>query len=92
MRTNVAGVKGQSHYNMSSPDSGAGGRTSREEGKVSRHLGLFHSHVYTYRTPWEKVAQALWQRYPNLYSNHVLSEDTLSVDRAGVGGCCHDDC
>ena len=50
MRTKCpAGVKGQSPHNMSSPDSGAGGRTSREEGKVSRHLGLFYSHVYTYR-------------------------------------------
>lgn len=45
--------------------------------KDSPPLGLFHSHVYTYRTPWEKVAQALWQRYPNPYSSHVLSEDIL---------------
>ncbi|CAI7996754.1 PRELI domain-containing protein 1, mitochondrial [Geodia barretti] len=84
MRTNVSrGCQRSIAHNMSSPDSGAGGRTSREEGKVSRHLGLFHSHVYTYRTPWEKVAQALWQRYPNPYSNHVLSEDTLSRQSRG---------
>ena len=30
------------------------------------------------RTAWEQVAQAMWRRYPNPFSKHVLSEDTLS--------------
>ena len=31
------------------------------------------------RSSWEQVFQSLWQRYPNPYSKHVLSEDI--VDR-----------
>uniref|UniRef100_U5EJY9 PRELI/MSF1 domain-containing protein n=1 Tax=Corethrella appendiculata TaxID=1370023 RepID=U5EJY9_9DIPT len=27
---------------------------------------------------WEQVTQAFWNRYPNPYSSHVLSEDTIS--------------
>ncbi|KAF2362255.1 PRELI/MSF1 domain, partial [Trinorchestia longiramus] len=27
---------------------------------------------------WEQVAQALWQKYPNPSSGHVLSEDTIA--------------
>jgi len=29
-------------------------------------------------SPWEDVCQALWLRYPNSYSPHVTSEDTLA--------------
>ena len=34
--------------------------------------------VVVFRTAWEQVAQALWRRYPNPYSKHVLSEDLVS--------------
>jgi len=27
--------------------------------------------------PWEQVVQSFWQRYPNPYSKHVLTEDTV---------------
>ena len=36
-------------------------------------------YIYIYnRTGWDQVAQALWKRYPNPYSKHVLSEDLVS--------------
>lgn len=28
--------------------------------------------------PWEQVATGLWERYPNPYSSHVLTEDVIS--------------
>ncbi|KAI9555212.1 hypothetical protein GHT06_017727 [Daphnia sinensis] len=34
--------------------------------------------------PWEQVVQSFWQRYPNPYSKHVLTEDT--VQRELVSG------
>ena len=40
--------------------------------------GMTYSHTTTFKTAWDKVAQALWKRYPNPYSQHVLSEDTIS--------------
>lgn len=30
------------------------------------------------RAAWHQVAEALWRRYPNPYSKHVLTEDTVS--------------
>ncbi|XP_059211261.1 PRELI domain-containing protein 1, mitochondrial-like [Centropristis striata] len=30
------------------------------------------------QSPWQQVFAAFWQRYPNPYSSHVLSEDVLS--------------
>jgi hypothetical protein len=34
---------------------------------------------------WNQVAEGFWQRYPNPFSSHVLSEDTFhrAVDSAG---------
>ena len=32
----------------------------------------------TFMYPWEKVSQAFWNRYPNPYATHGLSEDTFS--------------
>lgn len=29
------------------------------------------------KNPWDQVMAAVWQRYPNPYSRHVLSEDTI---------------
>ncbi|EFX71188.1 PRELI domain-containing protein 1, mitochondrial-like [Daphnia pulex] len=34
--------------------------------------------------PWDQVVQSFWQRYPNPYSKHVLTEDT--VQREVVSG------
>lgn len=34
-----------------------------------------HSHSY----PWPAVAAGYWNRYPNLYSSHVFSVDTLET-------------
>ncbi|XP_076461456.1 PRELI domain-containing protein 1, mitochondrial-like [Babylonia areolata] len=41
-------------------------------------MGKFYSGTVTYKWSWDQVAQAFWQRYPNPYSNHVLTEDILS--------------
>jgi len=40
---------------------------------MARYFTTEHSHPY----PWEQVAQAVFQRYPNPFATHVLSEDTL---------------
>lgn len=40
-----------------------------------------------FKFSWEQVTQAFWQKYPNPYSTHVLSEDT--VERRLQGGCLH---
>ncbi|XP_003386026.1 PREDICTED: PRELI domain-containing protein 1, mitochondrial-like [Amphimedon queenslandica] len=40
--------------------------------------GKYYSHLVTFKQPWEEFVQALWQRYPNPYSKHVLTEDTIS--------------
>ncbi|XP_075774834.1 PRELI domain-containing protein 1, mitochondrial [Pelodiscus sinensis] len=39
-------------------------------GKQSASLGLL-------RGPWDQVFAAFWQRYPNPYSKHVLTEDLV---------------
>uniref|UniRef100_A0A8C7XJ91 PRELI domain containing 1b n=1 Tax=Oryzias sinensis TaxID=183150 RepID=A0A8C7XJ91_9TELE len=36
----------------------------------------FHSEVHIL-SPWDQVVAAFWQRYPNPYSTHVLTEDVL---------------
>uniref|UniRef100_A0A3B5AT12 PRELI domain-containing protein 1, mitochondrial-like n=1 Tax=Stegastes partitus TaxID=144197 RepID=A0A3B5AT12_9TELE len=36
----------------------------------------FHSEVHI-QSPWHQVLAAFWQRYPNPYSAHVLTEDVL---------------
>jgi len=33
---------------------------------------------YSFPFSWEQAAKAFWLRYPNPYSNHVLSEDVIS--------------
>jgi len=30
-----------------------------------------------FKNPWDQVMAAIWQRYPNPYSRHVLSEDVI---------------
>jgi len=37
----------------------------------------YYSSDATLKYPWNQVAAAFWQRYPNPYSKHVLSEDTI---------------
>lgn len=37
----------------------------------------FFSNVANLKFTWDQVAQGLWQRYPNPYSSHVLTEDTI---------------
>ena len=37
----------------------------------------FYSGMINLKFTWDQVAQGLWQRYPNPYSGHVLSEDTV---------------
>ncbi|KAK5618332.1 hypothetical protein CRENBAI_019403 [Crenichthys baileyi] len=36
----------------------------------------FYSEVHI-KSPWDQVLAAFWQRYPNPYSTHVLTEDVL---------------
>jgi len=40
---------------------------------MAHHCQTSHEHPY----PWGHVALGLFQRYPNPYSTHVLSEDTI---------------
>jgi len=40
-------------------------------------MGKFYESQFTYNFSWDQVAQAFWRRYPNPYSNHVLSEDVI---------------
>ena len=44
------------------------------------------SHVHKYEFSWEMVSQALWLKYPNPLSTHVLASDILSrtIDSDGV--------
>jgi len=46
----------------------------------AQYYNTLHIHPY----PWDQVAQAIFQRYPNPFSRHVLSEDT--VHREIIGG------
>lgn len=36
------------------------------------------SHVF--HQTWQQIAAAIWQKYPNKYSKHILSEDIISRD------------
>uniref|UniRef100_A0A1L8DVL3 PRELI/MSF1 domain-containing protein n=1 Tax=Nyssomyia neivai TaxID=330878 RepID=A0A1L8DVL3_9DIPT len=38
----------------------------------------YYEEKTSFNFPWEQVAQAFWQKYPNPHSNHVLSEDTVA--------------
>ena len=33
--------------------------------------------TYTFNYTWQQIATAFWNRYPNKYSRHVLSEDII---------------
>jgi len=37
----------------------------------------YHSSESTFKNSWEQTIVAVWQRYPNPFSRHVLSEDIL---------------
>jgi len=39
------------------------------------------SNIFNYT--WDQVAKAFWRRYPNPYSTHVLSEDTICREVQG---------
>ncbi|KAI0980878.1 hypothetical protein GJ496_001742 [Pomphorhynchus laevis] len=43
----------------------------------------FISHVLPFS--WEHIVRAYWQKYPNTYSKHVISEDTLSKQISDSG-------
>lgn len=38
-----------------------------------------YKHTHQFQYGWDRVTQAVWQKYPNPYSSHVLSADV--VDR-----------
>ncbi len=40
-------------------------------------MARYHSETHVHPYPWSSVAEAVFQRYPNPFSSHVLSEDTL---------------
>ena len=46
---------------------------------MAKYYTETHSHPFS----WQQVAEAIFQRYPNPFSTHVLSEDTLQ--RAVIG-------
>lgn len=46
-------------------------------------MGKFYDGSFVFKWTWEQVAQAFWQRYPNPYSKHVLTEDILSREMKG---------
>ena len=46
---------------------------------MAKYYSETHSHPFS----WQQVAEAIFQRYPNPFSTHVLSEDTMH--RAVIG-------
>ncbi|KAL8585810.1 hypothetical protein ACOMHN_065160 [Nucella lapillus] len=46
-------------------------------------MGKFYCGEVVYKWSWDQVAQAFWQRYPNPYSKHVLTEDILAREVQG---------
>jgi len=40
-------------------------------------MAKYYSTEHVHPFPWDQVAMAIFQRYPNPFSSHVLSEDTL---------------
>jgi len=43
----------------------------------------YFSAISHFQYPWDNVVTAVWQRYPNPFSSHVLSEDTFYRRIAG---------
>lgn len=43
----------------------------------------FYSSLCLVKFSWDQVAAAFWSRYPNPYSTHVLTEDTVSQVTSG---------
>ncbi|CAH1258667.1 PRELID1 [Branchiostoma lanceolatum] len=41
-------------------------------------MARYHSKTTVLQNDWDQVASAVWQRYPNPHSKHVLSEDVIS--------------
>lgn len=41
-------------------------------------MAKYYENTTTYNYSWEQVTQCFWNRYPNPFSMHVLSEDTVS--------------
>ncbi|GAB6023453.1 hypothetical protein CHUAL_008233 [Chamberlinius hualienensis] len=40
-------------------------------------MGKYYENHSDFKFSWDQVAQAFWCRYPNPFSNHVLSEDVI---------------
>lgn len=40
-------------------------------------MAKYYESVTTFNYGWDQVAQAFWRRYPNPFSAHVLTEDTV---------------
>lgn len=40
-------------------------------------MAKYYESTTTFNYPWEQVTQCFWNRYPNPFSTHVLSEDTV---------------
>ena len=40
------------------------------------------------RSSWDQVLAAFWQRYPNPYSKHVLTEDIVHREEPLTRNCC----
>ena len=49
---------------------------------MAKYYTETHSHPFS----WQQVAEAIFQRYPNPFSTHVLSEDTVYRAVVGAGG------
>jgi len=48
---------------------------------MAKYYNTEHTHPYS----WEHVARAIFQRYPNPFASHVLSEDTVYREVVGPG-------
>ncbi|XP_053685364.1 protein preli-like [Sabethes cyaneus] len=40
-------------------------------------MAKYYENTTTFNYSWEQVTQCFWNRYPNPFSSHVLSEDTV---------------
>uniref|UniRef100_T1J8R0 PRELI/MSF1 domain-containing protein n=1 Tax=Strigamia maritima TaxID=126957 RepID=T1J8R0_STRMM len=45
---------------------------------VLRVMVKFYEGSYLFKFSWDQVAKGFWQRYPNPYSHHVLTEDVVA--------------
>lgn len=52
--------------------------------KKLKNYGRLHSHVTIIKSAWDQVAEALWKRYPNPQTKHVLSDDIISRESDGM--------